>query len=140
MNISLLSRLLRDAVSEQPNIFNYQDFECYQEKIIKHATVLHFDRNDEPIGILAFYHNDPKKKIAHITFIYINKYFRGMGLAKSLILFAIKISQSEGFDKITIETRNKNTNALKLYQKMGFLIYKKGSATTHLELDLKKNA
>lgn len=56
----------------------------------------------------------------HITNIAVHPNHRRRGIGKKLIEALIKISEKEGIKSFTLEVRESNTAAFKLYEKMGF--------------------
>jgi ribosomal protein S18 acetylase RimI-like enzyme len=52
--------------------------------------------------------------------IIIHKKFRGLGIGKKLLEKIIDIAESKNFCKVTLEVREDNVNAKKLYKELGF--------------------
>ncbi len=67
--------------------------------------------------------SNPYRKGGYIEDIFVIKEFRRKGFAKKMINEFIKILKNKGYKKIHLSVNTKNTNAIKLYKKLGFEIY-----------------
>jgi ribosomal-protein-alanine N-acetyltransferase len=59
-------------------------------------------------------------EIGHITTIAVRHELRGQGLGETALLHIIKTGRKEGVEKFTLEVRESNIEAIKLYEKYGF--------------------
>lgn len=58
----------------------------------------------------------------HINNIAVKKNYRGKGLGKKLLDYIINYGKENYFSRITLEVRDSNKSALKLYYQNGFMI------------------
>lgn len=75
--------------------------------------------NNKIIGFLSY-----SKLIdrSELEYIYVDKEYRNFGYATELLKFYINECLVNGFINITLEVRESNYNAIKLYKKMGFSV------------------
>jgi len=59
---------------------------------------------------------------AHITNIAVQKSFRGKGVGKRLVECLLEEASKKGIVNLTLEVRDGNIAARKLYEKMGFVV------------------
>ncbi len=59
---------------------------------------------------------------AHITILAVNPQYQRQGLGQMLLNSLLKIAQSRGLERATLEVRPSNLAALSLYEKFGFQI------------------
>ena len=73
--------------------------------------------NDEIIGYSGFWLilNE-----AHITSVTVAEPFRGFGYGREQMHHLIRVAKEEGAETLTLEVRESNTPAIKLYESMGF--------------------
>ena len=119
-------------LDEKVNIMNYSKkiyekaitFEAWNEKIL--------------IGLIATYLNDAENKMAFITNVSTIKAYMGNGIASELMKMCISYSKSHNFNEINLEVSSKNTDALNLYKKYGFVKNKEEDSITFMRLILNK--
>ena len=119
-------------LDEKVNIMNYSKkiyekaitFEAWDEKIL--------------IGLIATYLNDAGNKMAFITNVSTIKTYMGNGIASELMKMCISYSKSQNFNEINLEVSSKNTDALNLYKKYGFVKNKEEDSITFMRLILNK--
>ena len=119
-------------LDEKVNIMNYSrkiyekaiTFEAWDEKIL--------------IGLIATYLNDAENKMAFITNVSTIKEYMGKGIANELMKMCISYSKSHNFNEINLEVSSKNTDALNLYKKYGFVKNKEEDSITFMRLILNK--
>ena len=76
-------------------------------------------KNGEILGYSGIWLMDT---IAHLTTICIKEEFRGLGLGKWLLLKTMEIGASLGTKRFTLEVRESNDTAIKLYESVGYRI------------------
>ena len=79
------------------------------------------------IDSISFYCNNEENKEAFITLVLVDHNYRGMNIAKKLMTRVIEKVKEKGFLKCGLEVKVDNSNAIKLYSKIGFSEnYRKG--------------
>lgn len=96
--------------------------EEYIEKIQSRAEVLCHYVEGSLAGLVAFYCNDQKRKMAFITLVVTSPERRGKRLAMTMVRHVLWLAKSRGFASCRLEVRKDNTAALALYTKIGFAI------------------
>lgn len=94
----------------------------YSNKIYSFAERFECTVEDQLIGLIAMYCNDPLSKNAHITSVSVYPEHQGLGIAKRLMQMAIQWANSLHFQKISLHVNPKNEQAIQLYHKFGFSI------------------
>lgn len=73
--------------------------------------------NDKIVGYVGMY--DILKE-GYINNIAVNKKFRNMGVGTELLNYLIRYANNNDLEFITLEVRESNDNAIRLYKKLGF--------------------
>ena len=73
--------------------------------------------DDEPVGYLCYLELDTECEILRLG---VRKKFRKQGYAESLLEFLFDHCRDSKKEKIFLEVSSQNTNAIKLYEKLGF--------------------
>lgn len=60
---------------------------------------------------------------AHITNLAVDSQYRQMGIGSALLSALIEYSVQVDIKRMTLEVRDHNVNAIKLYEKFGFISY-----------------
>ena len=74
--------------------------------------------NNRVVGCAGI--NKISSEIAELRRLYIHSEFRGKGFGRKLIEVVIQFCNSEGFEKIVLDTTKRNSMAIKLFEKIGF--------------------
>ena len=104
----------------KPKLSSIVNLHEYAEKLSKKSVQFCCYIDDNLVGMLAMYANDYTEKTAFITSISVLKDYQGRGLAKQLLMNAVKYADDLGFKKVKLEVYNCNIKALMLYKKLGF--------------------
>jgi len=59
---------------------------------------------------------------AHITNVAVEKSLRGNGIGEKIVEFLVEEASRSGINSLTLEVRENNEPARRLYEKMGFLV------------------
>ncbi len=94
----------------------------YIDKIKNKAELIAHIVEGVCVGFIAFYANDEAKENAFITMVMIRSDMRGRKIAGSLLTAVLENLKSRGFKFCNLEVRTNNTNAIKLYENLGFKI------------------
>ena len=126
---SVIKSLLLDEVINNDTFETITNFNEYIDKLDKYARILaimDYTYNNEQIilneclGFCAYYCNDLNNKISFITYILINKKYRGKKFGDYLLNSAINKLKNMHFASINLCVHRDNFNAIKLYKKYGF--------------------
>lgn len=103
------------SLSDRVNIENYA------EKLINNANIVYVeDKENNIIGSVIFYCNDNKTYKGFVTYVYVDKDYRGMGIAKNLLKNAELVMLNNGMMSCTLNTHKGNNKAIKLYKSLGY--------------------
>lgn len=119
----------------------FVDLNEYADKLTKKARIIYAMRQNEIVGICAYYHN-LAPKYSYIPLILVRKSIRGIGLGKLLINKVIQSClDSRG---IELEVSEINEVAIRFYSGLGFEVYDRKStenvASIHYIMRLNINA
>lgn len=92
------------------------EYDLSQNKLANYWTLM---QGDEIIGYVGIWLFD---RIAHLTTICLREQFRGMGTGEWLLLETMRLGSDLGTQRFTLEVRESNEVAIKLYEKVGFRI------------------
>lgn len=95
--------------------------DTYLEKLSNHAELIVHQKNNEILGFVFFYCNDPNRIFSYITLIATSDSARGIGIGTALINYVLNLTKLRGFKFCHLEVRKNNEPALKLYEKIGFI-------------------
>lgn len=106
-----------DKIKELGTLIN-QNFNKLNniEEIIKNKNILGYYIDDELIGFVIF---ETMYEILDILYIVVEPIYRKKGIASLLMQYLIN---NKDFEKIMLEVRCDNSNAIKLYKKFNFKI------------------
>jgi len=91
----------------------------------KNNILLVAEENKKVAGFLyGTFQGKKNKGKGYIEVIFVSKKHRNCGIASNLIKDFIKSTKNKGYHKIQLSVNIKNINALKLYEELGFKIFK----------------
>ncbi|EAT13136.1 GNAT family N-acetyltransferase [Bermanella marisrubri] len=123
MSYSEIESLIKaEQMRQKKSFIDTDDIDKYIFKIKSNAEFITHYTSGQCAGFIAFYCNEPTKKIAFITLVLLAPEFRGKGLASNLINYVIEHCKKNKFEKCSLEVRKDNLSAIKLYEKHGFKI------------------
>jgi ribosomal protein S18 acetylase RimI-like enzyme len=73
------------------------------------------------IGMIAFYANQPYNEVAFIPHVYVASQHRCKGIFKQMLHKVEHIVRERGFSTVKLEVQKDNKNALRSYERTGFL-------------------
>lgn len=115
MTLSHLDKIKDILNSEFDDFWNYNVFKSeLQNENSKYIVVI---INNEIVGFAGIWIAIDE---AHITNIVTKKSYRNQGIGKTLLDNLIILSDSLNLNSITLEVRESNTPAIKLYEKFNF--------------------
>ncbi|MCC6457185.1 MAG: GNAT family N-acetyltransferase [Caldilineaceae bacterium] len=110
-----------------PPVSSRQNLEIYCCKLIEHANLILAKVSGKDIGLVAIYTNDNLNSVAFISSIGVLPAWQGQGVGSILLTHSIRIARERGMRAVRLEVSHKNTVALGLYQKAGFVITQSGN-------------
>ena len=98
---------------------------------------------DNPRTVCGYFTLRVYKKRAHLTNITLHPKYRGQGLGRYLLAYAMYLAWSQGAERMWLEVRVSNTRAMRLYTSFGFQkirllprYYRNGEDAILMEADL----
>jgi len=104
-----------------PSLSSRVSIDAYATKLFQRAQRFEAWHDIQMMGLVAVYCNDPMKHAAFITSVSICPCYQGMGFANKLLSNCIHHLKAQSFIQIELEVACHNTNAVKLYRKLGFI-------------------
>lgn len=114
---ALLQRAHEEA---SPSFAPPIDVCAYAKEITDHARITGLRADGTLIAFLAFYCNDPERRLAYISMLLVRSDYRGRGLARRLVQQSLHYLTQAGFLVCRLEVGKNNREAIALYRKMGF--------------------
>lgn len=124
---------LKDRIIGKSNVASFED---YTAKVLKNASCLCHEENNEINALLVIYHNDIINQKAYIPILAVKPTHNGKGIATKLVLYSINICQSSAIKRIFVNTWKSNTKATNLYQKLGFEIINQNDKEIKFQMTL----
>lgn len=132
----------RIQCSELQNCFSFWDFENDSKK----RKRIEFEVENE-IRIMYAYILNCKyiagmslcpmdNKTIYLSYLVVNEEYRNQGIGTKMIRYACQLSKKEGFSYIVLKVDNDNTEAERLYKKLGFVVIGKSCERTEMRINL----
>jgi ribosomal-protein-alanine N-acetyltransferase len=115
MNLSDLDKISDKLISEFDDFWNYNVFKSELEN--ENSKYIVATENDEIVGFAGIWIAIDE---AHITNIVTKKSYRNKGIGNLLLENLINLSCSLNLNSITLEVKESNIPAIKLYEKFDF--------------------
>ena len=96
----------------------------YARRIVSKATRFEAWSGNMLIGLVAAYCNDQETRIAYITSVSVLREWTKRGIAACLMKQCIDYAEKIGMRHISLDVAVDNTQAIKLYEKFGFVVGK----------------
>jgi ribosomal protein S18 acetylase RimI-like enzyme len=78
------------------------------------------EENGSPVGFLFCILGDRGRKTAHVTDFYVLPEARNKGIGKELLTQVVEPAREAGLDHVSLEVLIRNTDARRLYERLGF--------------------
>ncbi|OTG85177.1 hypothetical protein B9T27_02940 [Acinetobacter sp. ANC 4648] len=92
----------------------------YFLKIDQNSVFIKYHHADKLAGFISFYCNNYETKEAFITLVLVDIEFRGLKIGKKMFGDLFEFIKNKNFEKCSLEVRQNNVSALKLYESLGF--------------------
>ena len=132
-----LSRCNADFV---PPLSGRVEIGGYAHKIVSKATRFEAWAKGVLVGLVAAYCNDNERRTAYITSVSMLQEWQGRGIASQLMGQCIGHVKEQCFERVELEVDSENIGAIKLYEKIGFMINRASDRTTIMHLNTGKDA
>lgn len=93
------------------------DLDKYSKKIFENANRVELWRNEELVGLLAFYTN---LNSVFITNVSLDRSLQGLGFGAKMFNKFFEIIKDKNIEKVNLEVNSKNKKAINFYKSMGF--------------------
>lgn len=100
--------------------FTDEELKNYFIKIDGLSTFEKYYINGNLAGFISFYCNDRDTKEAYITLVLVDQKFRGMKIAKMMLIKVLAYVKDNKFSKCSLEVNRNNLAAINLYKSIGF--------------------
>jgi ribosomal protein S18 acetylase RimI-like enzyme len=100
-----------------PSLSSYVNLDKYSKKIFENADRVELWRNEELVGLLAFYTN---LNSVFITNVSLDRSLQGSGFGVKMFNKLFKIIKDKNIEKVNLEVNSKNKKAINFYKSMGF--------------------
>lgn len=117
--VDLLVEIILNEFDMNENVEDIRNFDYNSYKNSGGNLWLAIDENDNVIATSAIQVNNEKNE-AKLVRVYLNKEYRGTGVATEMLNMAIDFVKSINFNRIILGTYKKLERAVKFYEKNGF--------------------
>lgn len=117
--VDLLVEVILNEFNMNENVGDIKNFDYNSYKNGGGNLWLAIDENDNVIATSAIQVNNEKNE-AKLVRVYLNKEYRGTGIATEMLNMAIDFVKSINFNRIILGTYKKLERAVKFYEKNGF--------------------
>lgn len=132
-----LTGLLEQVDGEfSPPLSQRLSLDSYANKLVDNAVIFPLIECGRLSAFVAMYCNDPDGKSAYITMVATAPTARGKGTAAGLVELSIQHARSRGFSQVALEVYRSNVAALKLYNKLGFVVARENPHSLFLSFSL----
>lgn len=116
----ITTHLFRCKEAFIPPLHNTVNIHRYAEKIAENAVTFEAWHNEDLVGLIAAYFNDPGNETGFITNVSTLNTFAGKGIASKLLENCIRFGKEKKIKQIILEVNQANRQAIKLYEKYDF--------------------
>ena len=114
------------------------EIDDYSGKIADKATRFEAWTDVDLIGLVAIYANDTESRVAFVTSVSVLPQWQGRGIASKLMRRCIEYVKEICFRSIELEVVSDNVCAIRLYEKMGFVVDETRGRFATMSLNIKK--
>ncbi len=100
----------------------------------KIRTMYAYILNDKYVAGISLSPMD--NKTIYLSYLAVNEEYRNQGIGTKMIRFACQISKNEGYSYVVLKVDNDNSEAEKLYKKLGFSVIGKSCERTEMGIAL----
>ncbi len=108
----------------------------YSRKISAKARTFEAWFGGALVGLVAAYLNDRGTRSGFVTNVSVAKAFMGRGIAAALLNRCLDRSRQEGMEAIGLEVSMESREAIRLYEKLGFLEHERKGETVLMRLTI----
>jgi ribosomal protein S18 acetylase RimI-like enzyme len=125
---------IRELLCYEQNGLFVPNVDEYLEKIMNQASFLFSYSGRNCRGFIAYYDNDLENIVGYITMVLVAPNWRGRGIGKELVRYALRMLKKSGFKICGLEVDRHNYKAISLYSSLGF-DYNGRTRGTKVEMD-----
>lgn len=90
---------------------------------VRDGVALIAEEDGRPIGFVFCVLGEQGRKTAHVTDIYVRPEARRRGIGRALLAGVIEPAREAGLGHVSLEVQLRNTDARRLYERLGFVAY-----------------
>jgi ribosomal protein S18 acetylase RimI-like enzyme len=117
-----------------PVLSSYVNIDIYSKKIFEKADRIEFWKNEELVGLLAFYINPPNVFITNLS---LDKTIHGLGYGVKMLDRLFEITKDKNIKKVSLEVNSMNQKAVNFYKSIGFEEFEESDKNLRLIYNLK---
>lgn len=143
MDIKIENNSIRQIQrGELQNCFSFWDFENNSEKRKriereidnKIRTMYAYVLNGKYVAGMSLCPVD--NKTIYLSYLVVKEEYRNQGIGTKMIKYALQTVKNEGYSYVILKVDNDNTEAEKLYKKLGFTVIEKSCEITKMRIEL----
>ena len=130
------ARLFHSALVEFEDCFPHltekiSSLPQYAEKVVRFGKVLVAVKNDNVVGLCAFYDNNQDLKNGYITLIGVKEEYRNCHIGQKLLIACEEMMRQSGMQSVKLEVDNDNEVATHFYTRKGYVKSEEASDISH---------
>jgi len=114
-----------------PPLNEVVNIEDYAKKIVDNAMIFNREINNKIIACVCAYFNKERNSV-FITNVSVIKEFSSQGLVTTLLKECIDYAKKNDYSSIKLQVSYDNKKAIRLYEKLGFIIYETNNKTNEM--------
>lgn len=120
----------------EPALSSNLNLKEYSKKIASKASLFTNFKNGNLLGLCAVYATDNVNYQAYLTMLAVDPCYRGLGIAKRLIVEMEEKLSFKGFESVKLEVYKTNQSAYLLYSNHGYKIVEEVDTSYFMQKDL----
>jgi len=114
------------------NLEKRKRIECEVENEVR--TMYAYILKDKYVAGMSL--SSMNNKTIYLSYLVVNEEYRNQGIGTKMISYACQTSKKEGYSYIVLNVDNDNTDAERLYKKLGFVVIGKSCERTEMGMNL----
>jgi ribosomal protein S18 acetylase RimI-like enzyme len=117
--------LMYPLINNGSGIYELDDLEGYVDKLLKKACIISVTDQDVLQGFLAYYANDPEKRVGFLSMLVVLPSSQRMGYGRRMVEFCLTDLVHKGYKICRTEVRDNNIMAINICKRVGFSLTEK---------------
>ena len=117
--------LMHPLINNGSGIYELDDLDAYVDKLLKKACIISVMDQDVLQGFLAYYANDPDKRVGFLSMLVVLSSAQRMGYGRRMVEFCLTDLVHKGYKICRTEVKENNIMAINICKRAGFSLTEK---------------